>query len=191
MDELLTFCYSISEGAPNSSSMTYLLSPEGQREVWEKMPEPFVERWRRSCGSFRRGGIEPTMDHLIAAISDYVEERADPYFAERSCKPTKNLITLRTGTNHEQLEETVSCPVHKIEGHGLAECRQFLKLSVPRRWDTLRRLELCFLCFGSHLARECKSNKTCSECQGSHHEVLHSAIVSQSNPASNESGPED
>ncbi|PZC75227.1 hypothetical protein B5X24_HaOG206534 [Helicoverpa armigera] len=64
------------------------------------------------------------------------------------------------------------CP-HCKGSHVLRNCDKFLELEVPKRNDTVSKLQLCKNCLYSHGDQECKSTKTCRECNLKHHTLLH------------------
>lgn len=66
------------------------------------------------------------------------------------------------------------CP-HCKGSHVLMNCDKFLDLEVPKRNDTVSKLQLCKNCLYSHGNQECKSTKTCRECNLRHHTLLHNS----------------
>ena len=53
---------------------------------------------------------------------------------------------------------------------------KFKQQSVNERYETLKKLKLCFCCLNSHLIKNCKSDKFCgvNECTKKHNKLLHS-----------------
>ena len=65
-----------------------------------------------------------------------------------------------------------ACPHCEKTGHTVEKCFKFKKLDFKDRHESVRVMGLCFRCLQSgHSARGCK--KTCGECKGSHHSLLH------------------
>lgn len=67
-----------------------------------------------------------------------------------------------------------TCQVCKAKpGHLLIACTVFKDKSPKERYQIIRDLKRCFLCFSEHMVTQCKHNKLCSECGGRHHTLLH------------------
>ena len=61
--------------------------------------------------------------------------------------------------------------------HKIWACQKFIEKAVPVRWETAKRLKLCFRCLGDcHLGKACQNNQPCGRngCQKLHHALLHS-----------------
>lgn len=58
--------------------------------------------------------------------------------------------------------------------HSLRLCPEFLKMTVAKRRNIVRKLKYCFNCLGfTHMVSACKSENTCFQCKGKHHSLLH------------------
>lgn len=68
--------------------------------------------------------------------------------------------------------------------HLLVNCDEFKALSVPGRYDMIRKLGRCYNCFFQHTANKCDKAPKCRECKGNHHKLLH-------NPAGKKSSGKD
>ena len=62
------------------------------------------------------------------------------------------------------------CPFHKVQGHNSRDCKWLKSLDIRGRRNLLKRKELCFRCFGAHLAKNC--DKVCAKCGREHHQML-------------------
>ena len=58
-------------------------------------------------------------------------------------------------------------PFCKLIGHPPSRCLKVTN-NLSRK-DILRKSGLCFICFGEHLASQCKSQYRCNKCKGKHH----------------------
>ncbi|XP_075990316.1 uncharacterized protein LOC142985966 [Anticarsia gemmatalis] len=59
--------------------------------------------------------------------------------------------------------------------HVLRQCPKFLEMDLPQRNNIVTKLHLCRNCLYSHGTSECKSNKTCRDCNSRHHTLLHNS----------------
>ena len=55
-------------------------------------------------------------------------------------------------------------------------CNKFKQQAVSERYETLKKLKLCFCCLNSHLIKDCKSERVCgvNGCTKKHNRLLHS-----------------
>ncbi|XP_067667338.1 uncharacterized protein [Haliotis asinina] len=75
-----------------------------------------------------------------------------------------------------QTDMRVQCALCK-NSHHIWKCKQFKLMSVPDRWETAKKLNLCFRCLGTnHQAKSCNRRITCGidNCAASHNRFLHS-----------------
>ncbi|CAG2211582.1 unnamed protein product [Mytilus edulis] len=69
--------------------------------------------------------------------------------------------------------------------HGVWKCDEFQKLTVNKRWDTRKRLQLCYRCLGhDHVGRQCPRSRACNldGCKEVHNRLLHRDKQSLSEP---------
>ena len=71
--------------------------------------------------------------------------------------------------------KTACCAVCK-SAHRLFECEKFLALSSSQRYEVIKKNRLCGNCFSAegHMAKDCRSARTCRTCGKKHHTLLHS-----------------
>ena len=79
------------------------------------------------------------------------------------------------------------CPL-KDGDHKLWMCSKFKQQSVNERYETLRKLKLCFCCFNPHLIKDCKSERLCgiNGCTKKHNKMLHQDAAKADNDKSKE-----
>ncbi|XP_017487272.1 PREDICTED: uncharacterized protein LOC108375640, partial [Rhagoletis zephyria] len=68
-----------------------------------------------------------------------------------------------------------TCPICQGQ-HKPADCSQFSQLTVPKRWEEVKRCHLCFSCLNAgHGSRNCQRRKPCATdgCKRFHHKLLH------------------
>ena len=67
------------------------------------------------------------------------------------------------------------CPL-KDGDHKIWMCTKFKQQSVNERYETLKKLKLCFCCLNPHLIKDCKSERVCgvNGCTKKHYKLLHS-----------------
>ncbi|XP_050338689.1 uncharacterized protein LOC126765144 [Bactrocera neohumeralis] len=106
---------------------------------------------------------------------------------QRPTRPVKaNVATVNSSQPlHSVKGVTVFCQLC-ANGHRIHKCQRFVNLSIPERWDTVKRLSLCFNCLGSdHGSRDCTS-RDCLKCHHRHHTMLCKSNVANNSPATEE-----
>ena len=90
-------------------------------------------------------------------------------------KPAASLPKTKQQAANET--KTLVCLLCK-EDHRLAQCKQFISLSLEERANMVKQWSCCLRCLSKgHLMRDCISRKKCNveECSASHHPLLHGA----------------
>ena len=66
------------------------------------------------------------------------------------------------------------CPL-KDGDHKIWMCNKFKQQSANERYETLKKLKLCFCCLNSHMIKDCKSERVCdvNGCTKKHNRMLH------------------
>lgn len=76
----------------------------------------------------------------------------------------------------KMIPERKSCPMCNCLEHDISQCKTFLDEEIPKRYDAVKELKLCFRCLkGRHLAYRCFSGQKCGVggCKRTHHRLLH------------------
>lgn len=69
------------------------------------------------------------------------------------------------------------CAFHRKDTikHTTSECKEFQKLPISGgggKYEHLKQVNACFVCFGDHLQQNCPNKKPCSSCGSEKHHVL-------------------
>ena len=79
--------------------------------------------------------------------------------------------------NAQESEIQKYCPCKVCKGHhGVWHCDKFKDLPVQERWNTAKRLKLCFRCLGGdHRGQTCVRTRVCgiNNCKDNHNRLLH------------------
>ena len=70
--------------------------------------------------------------------------------------------------------DSKTCPLNDGE-HKIWGCDKFKKQSPTDRYETVKKLKLCFCCLNTHLIKDCKSERKCgfNGCIKKHNRLLH------------------
>jgi hypothetical protein len=111
---------------------------------------------------------------------------ADEEHSDSSIESEGELAMLAAAAYEEKIKKARKppmCPICKTN-HFLVKCKRFEEMSPQARRDIIARSKRCFICFKEHQVKECTYKRTCKQCDGKHHPLLHIAV--QVEPTSSE-----
>jgi len=166
---------------------SYLSNPFLVKELLSKLPPNLRIKWGEHAVTNKL--LEPNLSDL----SEWISRIADFACAIRSTKVQDIKVTGGVSTKTANVKETVlaasdavntpkdseprkKCTFCMKTNHNLASCWKFQKEDLDKKWDHVKKGNLCYSCLeGSHLARNCKQRKLCDEanCSRWHHKLLH------------------
>ncbi|XP_045483957.1 uncharacterized protein LOC123689135 [Pieris rapae] len=155
----------------------YLYSPEIMKIIIEKMPAILRFRWYDYTAAREEESFSD-----IQTISDFLNLEADKCGAFAVLEDSKSVqpsATIRRPVKQATFNiaeksrpEEIKCPVCECN-HKLKDCQRFLNAAVNERWETVKRLKVCFKCLvGKHRKEGCR-RPPCKLCQRWHHSLLH------------------
>ena len=170
MEDLLSLCKVMQANMGMCPDLRILELQQGMRDVWEKMPEAFITRWRIVFTSHEnKTGSCPSLNIFMNTLSSFVLECSNPNFITENAPSSsfpRNTRALKTVTE-------AFCIFHNLPGHAILDCGAFRKLSCKDRRQFAIDGKLCFSCLGEHRSRDCPNSVTCDSCNGNHHAVMH------------------
>ena len=187
MEDLLSLCRVILANMNRCPDLKYFDLQDGQRDIWSKMPEKFLNKWRREVNlSQNKYDSLPSFEQLVSSVSNFIDEHSNPCFLSTETKIFKTLHTEIKQKGNQQ-----SCAYHNMSSHSLSECHAFKNLPVDDRRQFVADEKLCFICFGTHRAQDCSSNIYCDRCNGAHNSLLHRNASDSRKTYSQENRPGD
>jgi hypothetical protein len=155
------------------NKMTELMISQYQRWVYERERQESVE-------TLREWVVLEAEFQVIAAES--IHGVSDRSKGESKRKDTRTYVSREHDTSPKASGDS-SCKVCGIGKHFVWKCTMFKHMSIANRWDTAKRLRLCFRCLGySHRGLQCKFKQTCSVngCTKTHNRLLHQITTTNS-----------
>ena len=192
LEKLISICRAMQLNTNSCPDLKYIELQQGMREIWEKTPDVFINRWRKESTSIeRKEHRTPSLQQLLDSLSIFIDENSNPNFQNNSVK-VKTFATQMS----ETISEKPSCVIHNNSTHALPDCRAFRNLKYENRKKLLFENRLCYKCCGPHLSNRCNSDVTCSVCNKNHHDLLHpisnsesrTTVVNNSNLSRNPNG---
>ena len=205
MEKLLSLLRYIMASMKACPELAYLNFREGQKKIWQRMPDEFIRRWRKiSAQSERNDNRPPTLQRLYREIYNFVNDHSDPAFYDIA-SPSRNKRSLVTNASEatptnvrddgskqseaskgfekwvkpdERSTTKPRCVLHKSSNtHTIYDCKKFASMTLPGRRTVAKEEKLCYNCLsGTHLSRDCDASLTCSVCSAvGHHELMHDA----------------
>ena len=187
---MLASCRNAVSCVPHGASE--LQNPETMRKILNKLPFNVQDRWRREADDIMtRKGREVTFNDLVNYIEREARVMKNPLFGKHLFSNREKDKTPRAKNNSANIQAeqrvghrascnntkgTLACWYHK-GSHIVDNCDQIRSMAHQEKIDTVRKLGLCFGCLRSgHRSKDCRSRKTCEDCQGNHPSLLHKTI---------------
>ncbi|XP_053960415.1 uncharacterized protein LOC128864687 [Anastrepha ludens] len=145
----------------------YLVNPTLLDELVGKLPMSKRIEWAVFASS-----LQPyaTVQHFSDWLTQLANVICTVYDGE-AAKDSKRRVVLHAAESQRHS----ACPICQGQ-HKPADCTQFSQLTVPERWEEVKRRHLCFSCLNvGHGSRNCQRRKLCSTdgCKRWHHKLLH------------------
>ena len=131
---------------------------------------------------YHRWMYENSEDESVETLRQWVIKEAEfqTIAAEtvRGLLPKKEGVRTHFGQNQSQQQVgdlKKSCKVCDGQ-HGPWRCDEFKKMSVSSRWETAKRLKLCYRCLNdNHMGQDCTRSRVCglNGCTETHSRLLH------------------
>ncbi|XP_059225672.1 uncharacterized protein LOC131997855 [Stomoxys calcitrans] len=155
----------------------YLNDPMLLNELVDKLPCDLKLDWGRYRFSSSHVDISVFDGWLynLAACASQVTSFV-PTCNDESKKHIKERINVHdvTDDKKEGANTAIVCSKCK-QSHRLAECPEFLLLTINERWNYIRENNLCLRCFKKHSLRRCYWKRQCGvdDCTKPHNPLLH------------------
>ncbi|XP_054867909.1 uncharacterized protein LOC129347292 [Amphiprion ocellaris] len=184
--------------------LSYLDTARGIGPIIEKLPYGIQDKWLTVGSRYKEEykGQFPPFDYFTSFICNEACRRNDPSFLfsrsherqhEALSRSFGNKISVHktevsTGANQPTNPQVMhlkglekNCLIHN-KAHPLRKCRAFRAKSIEERKTILKQSGICFKCCAatSHLAKDCKAQVKCSECNSDHHDTaMHISVPPQ------------
>ncbi|XP_034075900.1 uncharacterized protein LOC117548634 [Gymnodraco acuticeps] len=172
--------------------LAYLDTSRGVHPIAEKLPYNLQERWMSYGSRYKRDNNVsfPPFPVFVDFVRTEAMTRTDPSFnfavsqapseprkgsdrftrASVSVNKTTVFPSKEYGGTNKSVNDNKLCPIHG-KPHPLKKCRSFREKTIEDRKQFLKDHSICFRCCSSteHLARDCKAEVQCGECQSDRH----------------------
>lgn len=138
--------------------------------------------WSLAIGCARE--LRAYLNVYTLAVEQF-QDRYRPHYANNNNNYKKSSARTHSTSSYAEKKETGEqqhqrrapfCFKCKTEGHRIAECSEFKKMTAGERYKFVFKSNLCFSCFApKHAAKKCNWSKPCpiSGCKIIHHVLLH------------------
>ena len=112
----------------------------------------------------------------VARLAEYQPRRRRTFEVLKNGDRGKGLTHHGTGTSQGQ-KQFYQCAFHKRDTvkHKTSDCKEFQKLPISGeggKFELLKQVNACFVCFGNHPQQKCPSKKPCPLCGSEKHHFL-------------------
>ena len=152
------------------------LLPAGARKLWRRI-------YRQLPQENKIHPFQPFMEFLEDERDDCLRtsEKGVPKAMQdnpkQSRKNTQSLhaqAQVETTSTIDKNNSNSKCAIHSQPHvtHATHECREFCKMTLSDKLDSLKKAKLCFRCFGKHKREHCKAQDSCRTCHKTNHHYL-------------------
>lgn len=133
---------------------------------------------------FVRGRVSVT-DLISSGVSKTsLPKLTSPSTKSSPMQPTikRTFVTNVLPSSSSENKPVPTCPSCN-KPHRLNDCKTFLELPVPEKYNLLKSKHLCFSCLGPHSRNLCTSKFSCRQCGSkTHHTLLHTPSRDNGSP---------
>lgn len=195
LKRLAAFLNKCNNAMRSYSDLSVLDHLPNMQTIVQKLPPYLQNKWRDNVMKLRSQGHSQTgFADLLKFVEQASDAANDPVYgrdALRGGRPTAggfhasnersnnkiNTAVNSFSTNTESQDDGTSagwpCPVCS-SFHDIETCDIFRGKNLEDRRAFVQQNNLCFACYGKfHLARFCRSRRTCSKCNRAHPTLLH------------------
>ncbi|XP_036347102.1 uncharacterized protein LOC118756446, partial [Rhagoletis pomonella] len=149
----------------------YMNNPMLVKELVDKLPSNHKLAWAMQP--------KPQREPIVKVFSDWLYALAEAASQVVGFASPKKSGIVNTHVQSSGAQRNASCAHCKADGHRVAQCEEFKKLSPDRKWEVVRSLKLCRQCLNAH-RRRCFVTRTCGldGCNAKHHPLLHGNTAS-------------
>ncbi|XP_073831631.1 uncharacterized protein [Musca autumnalis] len=148
----------------------HLSNPTLMDELIQKLPMSKRLEWAQYSSNLESWPTVLDFNNWLKGVAMLI--RSVQLTTSRPTGETKKKVVLYASDEQDKEEECRLCRGQ----HNLFYCKKFHSMSVPNRWNEVKKLRLCFSCLGSgHSTRNCRRRKEChvNGCQRKHNKLLH------------------
>ena len=112
----------------------------------------------------------------VARLAEYQPRRRRTLEVSKTGDRGKGLTHHGTGTGQDR-RQFYQCAFHRRDTikHKTSDCKEFQKLPISGeggKFELLKQVNACFICFGNHPQQKCPNKKPCSLCGSEKHHFL-------------------
>ncbi|XP_053593879.1 uncharacterized protein LOC128667534 [Microplitis demolitor] len=143
------------------------------------LPDSVSEKWQDTLKPDDSPTVEDMFKFLEATISRMHTKSASNTKNSNANKrtftgfPNQSKTFKNADGDRALVIATKSCDYCRATDHYLYQCREFDKLTIPKRWEFVKQRNLCRNCLGKNHS-PCTSRYHCKHCTKFHHSKLHS-----------------
>ena len=113
----------------------------------------------------------------VARLAEYQPRRKKIPETTKVWERGKGLTHYGTGTGKDKINQFYPCAFHKKDTvkHTTSDCKEFQKLPISGeggKFELLKQVNACFVCFGDHPQLKCPNKKPCMSCGSEKHHAL-------------------
>ena len=178
IDKLVPFAVKVQNLAAfleAANGQQHLANPTLMEDLVGKMPMSKRMEWARHASTIKPYPTILDFSNWLKGVADLVRIVQGTSLIRQNNEPKRRVFLHAVDGQSKQQE----CPMCQ-DCHKIFECKKFNSLSVPNRWNEVKKLRLCFSCLDiGHSSRTCRRRKQCpvDGCPRKHNKLLHDVKV--------------
>ena len=146
-----------------------------------KLPENLLTNYRRWLFDNEKNDCVRLLREFVVHEAEFHSIASETLFGlgkqgcEKHTSDQKTFFGRATQQTNSKSINFPGCP-NCGQNHAIWKCSKLISLTVPNRWKTVTRLNLCYCCLGrNHTAQDCRKARRCNidNCIKFHKPLLH------------------
>ncbi|XP_037400478.1 uncharacterized protein LOC119265102 [Pygocentrus nattereri] len=185
LQEFVDFLRSCESAMPQIKSLEVLNDYNENQKILAKLPDWLTSRWNRKVMEVEEESQTfPSFSQFVQFLTREAKIACNPITSLHALKPSEGekgkVLKNRSpgakalATSANEKANATCCVFCEKVGHGLSECRKFIRKAITERLKFVQEKKLCFGClkFG-HRSKDCGDRNICRLCEKGHPTCLH------------------
>ncbi|KAL7845029.1 hypothetical protein SRHO_G00235690 [Serrasalmus rhombeus] len=185
LQEFVDFLRSCESAMPQIKSLEVLNDYNENQKILAKLPDWLTSRWNRKVMEVEEESQTfPSFSQFVQFLTREAKIACNPITSLHALKPSegeksKVLKNRSPGakaltTSANEKAHATCCVFCEKVGHGLPECRKFIRKAITEQLKFVQENKLCFGCLKlGHRSKDCGDRNICRLCEKGHPTCLH------------------
>ncbi|KAL7849158.1 hypothetical protein SRHO_G00207810 [Serrasalmus rhombeus] len=185
LQEFVDFLRSCESAMPQIKSLEVLNDYNENQKILAKLPDWLTSRWNRKVMEVEEESQTfPSFSQFVQFLTREAKIACNPITSLHALKPSEGekskVLKNRSpgakalATSANEKANSTCCVFCEKVGHGLPECRKFIRKAITERLKFVQEKKLCFGCLKlGHRSKDCGDRNICRLCEKGHPTCLY------------------